>query len=307
VYEQTKAITFEVIVIDNASSDDSAEMVKEEFPQAFLIENSENSGFAAANNQGIVIAKGRYVLLLNSDTIILDDVIKKTVLFADAHREAAVVGCRVLNADKTLQQTCFMFPSVLNMLLAATYLSKLFPQNRFFGREYMTWWDGNDVREVDVVAGCFMLVRREAAQQVGVLDNRYFVYGEETDWCYRFKQAGWNILYTPEAEIIHYGGQTSQQLAREFRWQLEGSQLIFMKLHKGEITFLAARLLTALFLLLRIPYHFGIGLFAKTKRKPSFETAKTYWLGAYYCIVNWTRLLINAEVVKDKLREKSTN
>ena len=155
VYEDGGDVAFEVIVIDNASSDGSAEMIRKNFPQVVLIENSENRGFAAANNQGITIAKGRYVLLLNSDTIVLDKAIEKTLSFADAHRESGIVGCRVLNPDKTLQPTCFMFPSVLNMLLSTTYLYKLFPKSRFFGRERMTWWDRSDTRQVDVATGCF--------------------------------------------------------------------------------------------------------------------------------------------------------
>jgi len=298
IFQRTQGIEFEVIVIDNGSSDRSVEMVEAEFPQVVVIANAENRGFAAANNQGIAIAKGRYVLLLNSDTIILDDVIKKTVLFADAHREAAVVGCRVLNADRTLQQTCFMFPSVLNMLLAATYLYKLFPRNRFFGRERMTRWNRNSVSEVDVVTGCFMLVRREAIEQIGLMDERFFVYGEETDWCYRFKKNGWKIMFTPDGQIIHYGGQTTRQMARKFRLQVLGSQLIFMKLHRGKLSFLLARLLTALSLFIRVPYWLVTAVLHKSERRKSMETAGTYLIGGFYCLVGWKNLLMNKNSVK---------
>jgi GT2 family glycosyltransferase len=307
VFEQTHGIEFEVIYVDNASSDGSIEMVTKEFPEVRVIKNTENKGFIKANNQGIEVAEGRYVLLLNSDTIVLDNAIKKTAKFADKHPEAAVVGCRVLNPDRSLQRNCFMYPSLLNMLLAATYLYKIFPKSRFFGREYMTWWNLNNVREVQTVAGCYSLVRMEAIRQVGLMDELYFVYGDDPDWCYRFSKNGWKIIFTPDAEIIHYGGQNTKQMAREFRWQLDGSRLIFMKLHKSEIEFVAARLLTALFSFLRIPYHLGKGVFTKTKRKPSFETAKTYWLSAYYCLVDWTRLLMNAEVVKMKLHVMPAN
>ncbi len=209
IFQQTKAIGFEVIVIDNASADGSAEMVRKDFGQVILLENSRNAGFAVANNQGISISKGRYVLLLNSDTIILDDAIDRAVSFADKHTEAAVTGCRVLNPDGSLQPTCFMFPSLLNQILFTSYLYRLFPQSRFFGRERMTWWDRNSVQEVDVVTGCFMLVRRYAIAQVGMMDERFFVYGEEVDWCYRFGKAGWTNLFTPEAGIIHLGGASA--------------------------------------------------------------------------------------------------
>jgi GT2 family glycosyltransferase len=138
VYDQTEGIDFEVIYVDNASKDGSVDMVKREFLEVRIIENERNEGFIRANNQAIGIAEGRYVLLLNSDTVVLDNAIAKAVKFADEHPDAAVVGCRVLNPDYTIQLTCFMYPSLLNMFLAATYLYKIFPKSRFFGRLRMT-------------------------------------------------------------------------------------------------------------------------------------------------------------------------
>jgi len=279
VYEQGGEIDFEVIVIDNASTDGSVEMVKKEFPKAIIIENSENRGFAAANNQGMNIAKGRYVLLLNSDTIVLDSAIDKTVSFADAHPKAAVVGCRVLNADRTLQPSCFMFPSILNMLLSSTYLYKLFPKSKFFGRERMTWWNRNDISEVDVVTGCFMLVRWDAIKKVGTLDERFFMYGEETDWCYRFKQAGWKILFTPCAEIIHLGGQSAQKRATTTVVQLRKSILQFMKKHHGPLTYRIASLLTVAFLAVRLPIWSVIAFFQRAQSSKAAIKKRAYWTG----------------------------
>lgn len=134
IYEQYGEIDLEVIVIDNASIDGLVEMVKKDFQQVTFIENSQNRRFAAANNQGIAVARDRYVLLFNSDTVILDKAIEKTVSFADVRQETVVVGCRILNSDRTLQSTCFMFPSILNMLLSTSYLYELFPKSTFFGR-----------------------------------------------------------------------------------------------------------------------------------------------------------------------------
>ncbi len=253
VYEQTEGIEYEVIVVDNASGDGSAEMVKQDFAQAILIRNIRNMGFAAANNQGMAVAKGRYVLLLNSDTVVLDNAIAKAVEFADGHPGAAVTGCRVLNSDGSLQPTCFMFPSLLNMVLAASYLYKLLPRSRFFGRERMTWWDRDDERDVEVVTGCMMLVRRSAIEEVGVMDERYFMYCEETDWCYRFRRAGWCVIFTPSAEIIHLGGQSSRKVRKEMLIQLKLSVLKFMKKHHGWAAHKAACLLTVAFFAARIP------------------------------------------------------
>jgi GT2 family glycosyltransferase len=213
VFAETHGVGFEVIVIDNASSDNSVEMVRDEFPGVHLIANTKNVGFAAANNQGMAVACGRYMLLLNSDTIVLDRAIQKTIAFADVHPDTAVVGCRVLNPDRSLQNTCFMFPSILNWFLFSTYLYKLFPRSRFFGRERMTWWLREDAREVDVVTGCFMLVRGSAIAEVGLMDDEFFMYAEETDWCYRFKCGDWKNRFTPDAVIIHIGGASARKLS----------------------------------------------------------------------------------------------
>jgi len=290
IYEQTRGIQFEVILVDNASTDGSQEMVRSQFPQVTVIANDGNRGFACANNQGIAIAEGRYLLLLNSDTIVLDNGIGKTIAFADLHPDAAVVGCKVLNADMTLQHTCFMFHSTVNMLLAATYLYKLFPRSKFFGRHNMTWWNGADVREVDSVNGCFMLVRRKAIEDVGTMDERFFMYGEETDWCYRFKQAGWKIMFAPEGEIIHLGGQSTAQRAGEMVIQLRLSILQFIGKYYSRLTFYMACLLTLIFLVVRLPVWCFIGLANPGKRKRSFTQCRAYWHGIREVLFNGRRL-----------------
>jgi len=295
VYDQTSEIEYEVIVIDNASIDDSVSMVRAEFPQVYLIENSENRGFAAANNQGMEIAKGQYVLLLNSDTIILDNAISKTLEFAKDRPNAAVVGCRVLNADKSLQPTCFMFPSLLNLALASIYLYKIFRKNRFFGRELMTWWNRDDIREVDVVDGCFMLVRREAYEQVGGTDEQFFMYSEETDWCYRFKQAGWKNIFAPIAEIVHLGGQSSRQVAGKMALQLRGSVLQFCKKHYSPFTYRLACFLMLIFFVVRIPMWFIKWTVSTRNRAYCRLRMKIYVIGAWRLISGgWRSLCVNS-------------
>ncbi len=298
VIEQTSKIDYEIIVVDNNSKDGSAQMVKNDFKQVVLVENPDNRGFAAANNQAMKIAKGRYVLLFNSDTIVLDGAIEKTIEFADKNPQAGVTGCRVLNPDRSLQQTCFMYPSVMNMLLSSTYLYKLFPKSRFFGREQMTWWDRNDTREVDVVTGCFMLVRKDAIEKVGMMDEDYFIYGEETDWCFRFKKNGWKIMFTPIGQIIHYGGQSTSQVKAEMVLQLRGSILLFIKKNKGILSLMAARIFVALFFFLRIPYWFIKGILRRGLWRESIRTASVYAAGGFYCLFNWEKLLIKNPVNK---------
>ena len=292
IYRQAPKLTYEVIVVDNASGDGSAEMAKREFSEAILLQNDENKGFAAANNIGMAVAKGRYILLLNSDTIVSDNAIEQVVSFADSHLESAVVGCRVLNPDGTLQQTCFMFPSLLNMLLSSTYLYKLFPKSKFFGREQMTWWDRNDVREVDVVTGCFMLVRREAINQAGLMDERFFMYGEETDWCYRFKQAGWKIVFAPVGRIIHFGGASSSKMAARMTLQLRGAILQFMAKHYSKATYILSCILTGAFFLVRIPFWLGKAIVVKDDRENSLELIRAYIIGFAATLVGYRALCV---------------
>ena len=245
VYRQTRGIHFEVIVVDNASTDDSVPMVRADFAQVILIANSENKGFAAANNQGLAIATGRYVLLLNSDTLICDDAISKSVAYADQHPKAAVVGCQVWEDEQTVQMTCFRFPSLLNLVLSVFGLSKILKTNRFFGRERMLWWKRDEERQVDVVSGMFMLVNKRAIEQVGLMSEDYFLYFEETDWCYRFARAGWKSLFWPGAKIVHMhgGSHSTRQAALEMFIHQQKSLLIFLKKHKGRFQSGVGRLL----------------------------------------------------------------
>lgn len=233
IYDQTHDVPFEVILIDNASTDGSASMVKSEFAQVMLIENQENRGFAAANNQGIAVAQGRYVLLLNPDTVILEGAIQKTVAFADKQLKAAVIGIRNDGSDGMLVKNCFQFASVQNLVISLLGLHQVFPRSRFFGRERLSWWDYQSIRKVDVVAGCFMLVRQEAIAKVGAMDEAFFMYGEEMDWCWRFRESGWDVLYYPDARIVHYGGMSAAQNPMGMHAASQRSLLYFIEKRQG--------------------------------------------------------------------------
>ena len=277
IFAQTTKNNFEVIVIDNGSSDGSADMVQREFDRVRLLTNVENNGFAAANNQGISVAEGRYLLLLNSDTIILDHAIEKVVAFADVHPDAAVVGCRLLNPDHTLQISCFMFPSPLNLLLLSTGAAHFFPQSRFFGRERMTWWDRTDLREVDVVTGCFMLVRKKAIDEIGPMDERFFMYNEETDWCYRFKMKGWKNWFTADAEIVHIGGASAAKLGTR-RAKLENSSFVqYMFKHWSKPLALIGLFLLGLFYILRLVVL--VPMYLVMRREADRKLIEHFWAG----------------------------
>jgi GT2 family glycosyltransferase len=279
IYQQADKTKFEVIVIDNNSNDGSARMVAEEFPHVKLISNESNIGFAAANNQGILSAKGKYVLLLNPDTIILNGAITKAVAFADSNPRAAVVGCLVMNPDKSLQLSCFMFPSLLNMFLSATYLYKIFPKSRFFGRYLMSWWDHASDRAVEAVSGCFMLVRQEAINQVGILDERFFMYTEEADWCYRFRKAGWQIWHFAGAQVIHLRGESSKKRTGISALPLHGSLIKYMAKHHSPLKVALFCCLVSIHFGVRAPMWAVVALLRKKDRQESWKRCRMYMHG----------------------------
>lgn len=207
----TRGLRAEVLVVDNASSDGSAAMVREEFPECVLVCNATNVGFAAANNQALRIARGRWLLLLNSDTVVLGDVLARSIRYLESHPDVGVMGCRVLNPDLSLQPTCFRYPSFTNLALLTSGLARV-EWPRTLGRYQMRGWKRDDERDVEVVTGCYMLVRRAAYEQVGGLDESFFFCGEETDWCRRFARAGWKLRFAPVGEIIHIGNASGRRL-----------------------------------------------------------------------------------------------
>lgn len=230
IYHQTDPASVEIIVVDNASKDGSSQMVRDEFDDVKLIANPSNAGFARANNQGFEISTARYVLMLNSDTIIEDRAIEKSLIFADKHTDAAVVGCKMLYGDRTFQNSCFRFPSLLGILLNCLYFSQTFKNNYILNWDRYGCRDWPTFRQVDCVMGSFVLLRREALDQVGLLDTDYFVYGEEADLCYRLKKAGWKVLYYPNAHIIHFQGGSQKDFG-DISWSYQAirrANLLFL-------------------------------------------------------------------------------
>lgn len=305
IYRETKQSTFEVVYVDNDSNDESANTVRKKYPQVTIIENDSNLGFSRANNQGIKQSIGRYILLLNSDTIIIEDAISRAIRFADSRMDAAVIGCKVEGVDGIPQKNCFMSYSTCGFFLMATYLYKVFPKNKHFAKFEMPDFDFEVVQEVENISGCFLLARRTAIEDVGLLDERMFFYAEDLDWCYRFRKNNWKIFYTPEARIVHLGGQSTKKARMKFIHQSYGSQLLYVRKHYGRSTFIYARILTLLFFFVRIPFWLFRVFFVSSERDRSLEYLRAYMYGCFYTIIGWPRLLINAgEVNKSIASEK---
>lgn len=199
----------EVMVVDNASTDGSLAMLETEFPQVIRIANAENRGFAAANNQALARARGRHMLLLNTDTLVHGDVLSAAVAHLDANPDIGVLGPRVLNRDGSTQVSATAFPTLPRLLGQTLGLNRVPALDGY----RLSGWDRLSAREVEVISGCAMFVRAEAMREVGLLDEAFFFYGEETDWCRRFALAGWKVVFAPVGEITHFGGGSVRALS----------------------------------------------------------------------------------------------
>jgi len=225
-------LAVEIFVVDNASTDQSADMVRQRYPNVTLIENSHNPGFAMANNQALVLAKGRYSMLLNPDTLVLADGLGALVRFMDEHPQAGAAGARLLNANGSLQRSCSPEPTLSRELWRLFHLDDVKPQGVYAMRK----WPVDEPRQVDVVQGAAMIVRAAVLEQVGLLDGGYFMYSEEVDWCTRIRQGGWRIYWVPTARIIHYGGQSARQIADAMFLQLYRGKVQYFHKHWGKTT-----------------------------------------------------------------------
>ncbi|WP_216633971.1 glycosyltransferase family 2 protein [Paenibacillus alvei] len=232
VYESITNYSYEVILIDNASRDDSVTIIREQYPQVKLIPNTENLGFAKANNQGMRISEGRYVLLLNSDTVIGPDTLEIMIRFMDDNPTVGASGCKVLLPDGSLDKACRRgFPTPLATLFYVSKLSKLFPKNPKINAYHREDLDPNESYPIDCLVGAFMMVRREAIENVGLLDETFFMYFEDTDWCYRLQEAGWTNYYYPKTTILHYKRASSRNKPMRITYEFHRAMAMFYNKH----------------------------------------------------------------------------
>src|SRR3954469_2857697 len=223
---------YETIVVDHGSTDETLEIVRRRFPETRVIEE-ENLGMGGGNNAGMRLASGSYFLLLNADAWVVGDGVEQLARFADQYPEAAVGGPRPLHPDRSLQRSARAFPTLWRLWTESLFLRKLAPRSRLLNTFYEGGFEHDEAREVDWLLGACLLVRRDAADEVGLFDEDFFMFSEETDWCYRFRQAGWKGLFYPGAEFVHVGGATTaQHWGPIYREQLRG-HLRFLAKHRG--------------------------------------------------------------------------
>lgn len=248
VFKNAGDIECEVIVVDNGSRDHSADMVARYYPQVLLIRNTENPGFAKANNQGISLCAGRYVLLLNTDTEIMRSALATMVVFMDHHLDVGAVGPKLISRDGTMQTSCDLFPLRPWEIAWQRLFDTICPSNRLTRQGRIALWTYKEPLEVDWILGAALLVRREVIDQVGGLDEDFWMYGEDLEWCYRIKQASWKVFYLPDALIYHIHGGSSQfssELRQLLAKQRDDSLVLFYRKHYGSVPALGLRLILA--------------------------------------------------------------
>jgi GT2 family glycosyltransferase len=233
IYTGTHSIGFEVIISDNGSSDGSVEFIHQNYPQARVVENPANLGFAKGNNVGIRVSKGEYVLILNPDTIIHDGALDKWIASADRHPEAGAFGCRVLNVDGSYQHPAQPFPTIRRQWIAALYLRPLAYVSKVFISDMYTGWKGDTERTIDWQCGCCVLFRGNLLKRLGGFDEQFFYHYEEVDLCRRVWEAGYPILYTPEASITHLGGQSVNRFPIRFALESYRNRYRYFYKHYG--------------------------------------------------------------------------
>jgi N-acetylglucosaminyl-diphospho-decaprenol L-rhamnosyltransferase len=266
----------EIIVVDNASRDDSVSMVREKYPQATLIANTENRGFTGGNNQGIEVAHGRYVLVLNPDTEVLGDALDRLVIYLDEHPAVGALGPQLLNPDRSVQSSRRRFPTLATAFFESTWLQGLAPKH-VLTHYYMDDIPPDHIHEVDWLNGACTAFRRKVIDQVGVYDTQnFFMYSEELDLCRRVKEAGWKIVYLPEAQVIHYVGKSSDQAAAVRHIYFQTSKVHYFRKWHGSLAATELRVFLLGSYLGQIGLESVKGLLG-SKRNLRKQRVKAYW------------------------------
>ena len=284
IYQTADKLDLEVIVSDNGSTDGSIEFIREQYPRTRVIENGANLGFAKGNNVGIRRSRGQYVLILNPDTLIHEGALQRLVSFADRHPEAGAFGCRVLNPDGSYQGPARPFPSLFGDWIAALYLRPLaLLSDRFTGDTYVRW-NGDTERSIDWQSGCCVMVRGDVLRQLNGFDEQFFYHFEEVDLCRRVWNAGYRILYTPEASITHLGGQSVNRFPIRFELEKYRSRYRYFYKHFGPRGARRARFAVLAWIRVR---QLGWGISAKVRPGEAVRNR----LEMYRVAADWNRRL----------------
>lgn len=273
IFRNSFQLSLQVIVVDNNSDDGSVEMIRAEFPDVYLVLNQKNIGFAAANNKGFTLCQSNYILLLNSDTVILGDVLKTSTEYLKSHKHVGAMGCQVLNPDLSIQLTCSGYPTLSRLLIMTMALDK-FPGLSFLDSYLMRAWRRDNEREIEVISGCFLMIRKAILTTVGGLDERFFFFAEETDWCRRIREAGWVTMFSPVGKIIHLGGGSVKKLNYQRDVMLTSALVKLHRKHAGFFGGIIAYLLLGFFNLSRAVFWTICSIFEESKKDRALHFCK---------------------------------
>lgn len=275
VAENKETLAVEVIVVDSASSDDTPAMVRREFPWVHLVACDENVGFPRGNNMGMERANGRFVLLLNPDTQIVGDALQNMVAYLEMHTEIGMIGAQLLNSDGTVQSSRRRFPTVGTAFFESTWLQSWAPKS-MMQRFYMQDVGNDETSQVDWVIGACMMTRQEIVQGVGGMDEAYFMYSEELDWCRRIKEAGWDVIYLPTAQVVHHYGKSSDQAVTHRHINFNRAKLRYFRKYHGRIVTFVLRFFLLFNYLVQIILE-GLKGIVGHKRPLRWQRVQSYW------------------------------
>jgi GT2 family glycosyltransferase len=264
--EHCRGLLLEIIVVDNASADGTGEMLRERFPQVRLVQNEANLGFAKANNIGIDLSSGDYVSLINSDVSVPAGCLEKMITYLKEHNDIGMLGPKMILSDGTVGQSCMRFPTVWNWFCSALALDSIFKKSTTIGNFMMTDFTYDTTQDVDLLTGWFWMVRREALDKVGKLDERFFMYGEDFDWPKRFHQCGWRVVFYHEAEAFHHCGASSALAPARFYVEMNKANLQYFKKHHNRLAVVGFWLTIWLRQVLRIAGYSVVYLFKHSQR-----------------------------------------
>jgi len=270
-------LSLQVIVVDNASTDGTPEAIRRQYPEVELAENSDNLGFAKGNNVGIAMSRGRYVCLLNSDVVVPPGCFETMVDYMDAHSDIGLLGPKMLSPDGGIGPSVMKLPTVWNSLCCALGLHSVFKNSDFFGGYLMPNFPYDKIEDVEVLTGWFWMTPKPALDQVGGLDERFFMYGEDIDWCHRYLKAGWRVVFFPGAEALHYGAASSAQAPTRFYVEMRRANLQYFRKHYGRVRTAGYLLTTWVHELVRIAAYGALYCVKRTQRPDAALKVERSW------------------------------
>jgi GT2 family glycosyltransferase len=289
ILEKTSDVSYEVIVVDNNSTDGSAEMVKRRFPNCKLIESKENLGFSRGNNLGLWEATGKYILFLNPDTILITNALLGMFQFMEVNTDVGAVGCKLRSQDGSIQFTCARtYPSLWNQFCDMMMLNRLFPRSKMFSTIEMVYWDHKDSSAVDCLSGACIFAMKGIVTELRGFDEGFFMYAEDVDLCYRIKREGWTLYYLASEEIFHLEGASSKKQSQEYFSTIamrESNYHLFEK-HRGKIPAQLYKTITFIGSIFRLIIIMASVFVLRNSRMKMSEKKTAFW--KYFYLASWT-------------------